>query len=190
VETVVYFIGAKAVGRVKIGYTDQLSDRFSALKTASPVPLQLLATIPGDRRIEAVLHARFAHHHTHGEWFTLHGEIQDYIKEVLRGLHGAGDAAAIRLVAEQKRRRICERLGPRRAFFEDAKMMFGNRWKRFLSVQLAIPMATMNQWESGATPIPGWVRRQVREAAAHDRSFLAQRPEVGDVSENRPAGGA
>jgi hypothetical protein len=64
---VVYFI--RAGDAVKIGRTTNLPGRLKALATASAVPLELLAAVPGGRELETQLHKRWRHLHLRGEWF-------------------------------------------------------------------------------------------------------------------------
>ena len=54
---VVYFI--RAGDAVRIGRTTNLPGRLKALATASAVPLELLAAVPGGRELETQLHKRW-----------------------------------------------------------------------------------------------------------------------------------
>jgi hypothetical protein len=65
----VYFLQAFGRGPIKIGYSTNPRRRFSALRTASPEPLDLVATMPGDRNLELRLHEMFGSDRLHGEWF-------------------------------------------------------------------------------------------------------------------------
>lgn len=71
---VVYFVQASN-GLIKIGSTKYISDRFATLQSHSPIPVTLLATIPGYRTEKFMIHARFAAHRQHGEWFDPHPDI-------------------------------------------------------------------------------------------------------------------
>jgi hypothetical protein len=64
---VTYFVEAPTSNLVKIGYTNEIDRRIRGLATMSPVPVQLLAAFRGN--VEAMFHAFFAAHRTHGEWF-------------------------------------------------------------------------------------------------------------------------
>src|SRR5438876_654439 len=64
---VVYFV--RGGDAVKIGRTGNLAARLKALATASAVPLELLAAVPGGRPEEARLHRRWRHLRLRGEWF-------------------------------------------------------------------------------------------------------------------------
>lgn len=72
-RAVVYFIGTELrVGRpVKIGFTENLAQRLRNLQTASPQPLQVLATVAGTPALERAYHRRWRARRTSGEWFTL-----------------------------------------------------------------------------------------------------------------------
>ena len=65
----IYFAQSLYGGPVKIGTTHNLGSRLKSLNVASPQPLCYLATMPGWRKEEAALHARFAHAHVHSEWY-------------------------------------------------------------------------------------------------------------------------
>jgi hypothetical protein len=70
---------------LKIGYTTNLARRQRALETASAVPLELLASVPGDRREETRLHRQWRHLHIRGERFCADEELLRYIREVVGG---------------------------------------------------------------------------------------------------------
>jgi hypothetical protein len=80
---VVYFL--RAGDAIKIGYTTNLAARKRALETASAVPLELLASIPGDRSEETRLHRDWWHLHIRGEWFQADEELLRYIREQING---------------------------------------------------------------------------------------------------------
>lgn len=56
-------------GPVKIGCSDYPMRRLQAFAQWSPAPLEIAALIPGDERLERRFHAKFAHLHSHLEWF-------------------------------------------------------------------------------------------------------------------------
>lgn len=82
-RAVIYFVQAET-GPIKIGSTSYLASRMVTLRGQSPVPLTLLATMDGDRTAEFRLHARFAAHRLHGEWFSPHPDILAEIKRLER----------------------------------------------------------------------------------------------------------
>lgn len=66
---------------MKIGFTRRDADqRIADLQTGSADPIRLLLEIPGTPVLERELHARFAHHRLKGEWFSLDGDLADYIR--------------------------------------------------------------------------------------------------------------
>ena len=76
----VYFIRASGgTGPVKIGYAADVWGRLASLQTGSPVPLCVVATVPGGRALEARLHEQFAQLRSHGEWFHAAPELLEYI---------------------------------------------------------------------------------------------------------------
>jgi hypothetical protein len=70
----VYFIGGEGTP-VKIGLSNQPYERLAALQTAHWCKLSILAKVEGKLADEKALHARFAAHRLHGEWFTRCPEI-------------------------------------------------------------------------------------------------------------------
>lgn len=66
-RTPVYFV--EGAGLVKIGFATFPVERFMGMLTSCPIPLSLLASMPGGPRVEAELHRRFAADRMHGEWF-------------------------------------------------------------------------------------------------------------------------
>jgi hypothetical protein len=75
----IYFITARELGRVKIGYSAEPRGRFVKMRTDSPVPLVLERVTEGEFANERALHARFSESRLDGEWFTLSPEIEDHM---------------------------------------------------------------------------------------------------------------
>ena len=66
----VYFIRqVGGIGPIKIGYSARPKERLSKLQDWSPVPLEVVLTIPGDHKLERNIHECFADLHSHKEWF-------------------------------------------------------------------------------------------------------------------------
>lgn len=81
----VYFIQAPCNGLLKIGITDSHpSGRLSSLRKGSPVPLEPLGFIRGDRAIEHAVHVRFWRARTHGEWFQPTDELMEFVRGFTR----------------------------------------------------------------------------------------------------------
>lgn len=78
----VYFIGAPAVRRIKIGWSqDHPSRRLHTFQTGSPVPLVLLAYVEANPAAEKELHRRFASLRVAGEWFEDSPELMEAIED-------------------------------------------------------------------------------------------------------------
>lgn len=85
-ENCVYFVqfvgqSGNENGLVKIGYTMQFSNRLYQLVRENNVRSEWLRTInsiPGDRALEASIHAKFDHLREHGEWFQPATELLEY----------------------------------------------------------------------------------------------------------------
>jgi hypothetical protein len=75
----VYFV--EGAGLIKIGSASQPIARFNALLTGSPVPLSLLASMPGGPGVESSLQWQFIGQQSHGEWFHRSPELDAVIAE-------------------------------------------------------------------------------------------------------------
>ena len=73
----IYFI--KQGDYVKIGYTTLFKKRLNQLQTSSPVKLEVLALIKGDRVEEKNYHNAFKHINSNGEWFLYNNEIERFV---------------------------------------------------------------------------------------------------------------
>lgn len=56
--------------RYKIGFTTNLEQRIQTFNTASPIPHQIIAVVPGDAALEAELHDKLSSKRVFGEWFV------------------------------------------------------------------------------------------------------------------------
>lgn len=68
---VVYFIGARSVGPVKVGFTSDrtVSSRLSQLQTGSHEELVVLGRVDAGPAVERAIHSLLASHSVRGEWF-------------------------------------------------------------------------------------------------------------------------
>lgn len=84
-HSVVYFIYAPVVNRVKIGLTKAGKERgrLSGLQVGSPVGLTLVGTVKGDRWQESAFHNMFDLNRHHGEWFDLIPPLKQFIDNLL-----------------------------------------------------------------------------------------------------------
>jgi hypothetical protein len=76
---VIYFLRAREIGRVKIGYSANPKKRIASLQTASPTQLELIRIIEGTKDDEKDLHRKFAKLRIGGEWFTEKDELASYL---------------------------------------------------------------------------------------------------------------
>jgi len=72
----IYFVTARDIGRVKIGFSEDPRNRFVKIRADSPVPLALERICEGDVEVERAIHAMFEHHRVVGEWFSLSDEVE------------------------------------------------------------------------------------------------------------------
>ncbi|MBX3057461.1 MAG: GIY-YIG nuclease family protein [Anaerolineae bacterium] len=95
----VYLLMCDAVGRVKIGYTRNMANRWHRLGDDSPFPIRLIAMIhtPYFRELEARIHQDLAHRRVHGEWFDLtEVEALAYLEE--NGIHDGADLSKFAVI--------------------------------------------------------------------------------------------
>jgi hypothetical protein len=96
----VYFVEAEGVGRIKIGWTENLPERLKTLQLYSPVPLRLLGACWVTSDMEKSLHKTFADRRVVGEWFEPDSDLMELIrKHAARPLgrwvlHTEGDAVS------------------------------------------------------------------------------------------------
>lgn len=78
IESVIYF--ALCGEHIKIGFTrGKPRQRLKTLATANPLPVDLIATMPGSQELEMELHERFGEFRIRGEWFVFSDPIRAYI---------------------------------------------------------------------------------------------------------------
>lgn len=90
--SVVYFIEAVGLDRVKIGTSVKLSRRLRAIQTYCPVRTRVLLVVAGDPKLESRLHRRFRTFRLHGEWFQLSVSLSNTIVRLKRSLKQFGPA--------------------------------------------------------------------------------------------------
>jgi hypothetical protein len=78
----VYFLQVEGCGPVKIGCALKPIGRLQSLRAWCPYQLDLIATAPGDLAQEKTLHAQFAEHRLHYEWYAPHQSLMDLIETV------------------------------------------------------------------------------------------------------------
>lgn len=75
----IYFITARDLCRVKIGFSSNPRVRFAKMQSDSPVSLTLERVTVGGVDVERLLHAQFASARVAGEWFDLSPEIEAHM---------------------------------------------------------------------------------------------------------------
>ena len=76
----------KQLDYVKIGYTSRFKKRFQELQVSSPVKLEVLGLIKGDRVDENNFHNAFNHLSSNGEWFFYNDEIERFVEALDKDL--------------------------------------------------------------------------------------------------------
>ena len=85
IDSLVYFVQAGNLPKVKIGYTTgAIRSRMANLQTGSCEVLRLRACIWGGMALEEHLHSKFAADRLHGEWFQLSPEILAFLEMINR----------------------------------------------------------------------------------------------------------
>lgn len=80
----VYFIKPAGLdGPIKIGISCRPADRLYELSCASPLPLEMIGTVPASADDERFMHDCFADHHSHREWYRSSPKLREAIAEVL-----------------------------------------------------------------------------------------------------------
>jgi hypothetical protein len=72
----VYFLKAPAVNLIKIGFSIDPERRLNEVRLISPTPVEFMGSIRGDYEEERALHQKFAHLHSHGEWFVAASDLE------------------------------------------------------------------------------------------------------------------
>lgn len=84
-----YFIGDREAGLVKIGFSRNLAQRLSQLRSNSgPYRLELLAKVVGGSERELHYHRKFEQFRFSGEWFHLTAEIEAEISRIVPAISG------------------------------------------------------------------------------------------------------
>lgn len=75
----IYFVQGISGGPIKIGWSKWVHQRLQDMQIGSPVPLKILATIPGSQPEERRVHKRFKGIRIRGEWFDPSPELLEFI---------------------------------------------------------------------------------------------------------------
>lgn len=73
----VYFL--QMGDKVKIGFSTNVGNRLKAIKTACPLPAEIVKIIPGSEQTERYFHAHFAANRLNGEWFALDSHLASFL---------------------------------------------------------------------------------------------------------------
>lgn len=123
----IYFVTAREIGRVKIGFSDEPRGRFIKMRTDSPVPLVLERICDGERADEAALHSLFQADRLSGEWFNLSGVIEAHM--------GTLPPASAPIKKQSVAGLIVEATGCSKAY---ASQMLSDKYVHVITVPIAI----------------------------------------------------
>ncbi len=73
-------------GPVKIGISSNPYVRVRSLQGGCPLPLEIVATVEGDKTLERRFHAYFSETHSHCEWFAASEKMTNTIMRINQGL--------------------------------------------------------------------------------------------------------
>lgn len=75
----VYFIGNKEYGFCKIGFSKKPFVRMLCIQTGSPFILEMFGYLKGTTKDEKYYHRKFSKYRSHGEWFLLKNELNEFL---------------------------------------------------------------------------------------------------------------
>lgn len=84
----VYVLSAVGSGRVKVGFTTDLSKRIEDMSTGCPFDLEVMAFIGGGRLLEQTLHEALSLHHARREWFHDNDDVRNIVVYTAHALFG------------------------------------------------------------------------------------------------------
>lgn len=125
-NSLVYFLSAASVSRVKIGFTADLPTRYMQLQSSCPVKLTIIGAIPGDSTQESQLHQQFWKFRNDFEWFTLSDSVLKEILEILAGSEAALAPKRFDKMREWIRMQITDAYNA----VEDHKLVMSGRLKK------------------------------------------------------------
>lgn len=125
-HSLVYFLSAPSVCRVKIGFTGDLPTRFMQLQSSCPVKLTIMGAIPGDSTQENQIHQQFWAYRNDFEWFTLADSVRKGISEILAGSEAALAPKRFDKIREWIRMQITDAYNT----VEDHKLVMSGRLKK------------------------------------------------------------
>lgn len=83
----VYFIKPVGIaGPIKIGCSEYVDVRLACLAAWSPLPLEIVVTIPGSFDLERNIHECLARSYSHKEWFHATDEVTGLVGKLLAGV--------------------------------------------------------------------------------------------------------
>lgn len=75
----VYFMHDRDSGKIKVGTSTNVDNRFRSLKANTSGDIVLLGTVAGSSEMERLLHGFLAPFHYRREWFEAHPEVLQFV---------------------------------------------------------------------------------------------------------------
>lgn len=99
----IYAIQGEHGGPVKIGSTRDPAMRLRELQAASPMPLRIVRSFPGNRVMESRLHDQLRHLRINGEWFRDEPELWEAFATAASTAEASAPSADVLDLATQLR---------------------------------------------------------------------------------------
>lgn len=138
----IYF--AKCGDRIKVGISNNVGARLSQLRTGAGAPVELLAAVDGDNRIERALHNKLKQYRVDGEWFRDCPETRAAIQNSLNNFPKA--------IVYQPRK-----LGVNRTFPSVAKLLWPFKTAEHIAAIAHTDARTARRWLAGESDVPAIV---------------------------------
>lgn len=94
----VYFVQQQGTpdGLIKIGYSDNVDKRATAIQTNAAAPVKVIATIDGGKETERLIHSKLEASRFYGEWFKPTDDVLALISDI------KSVSAAVKPIASDK----------------------------------------------------------------------------------------
>lgn len=157
----VYFARA-ANGSIKIGVSTDPRKRSYDLQISAPEEITMLGCVPGDKTLEASLHAAFAFCHIRGEWFRPEAPLLAYIES---------QAQPLPVPEKRDRYRSAHTVSLRERLARVMVAEYGSGPSAIAACakQIGCSIRTVENWFKGKT-LPHW--RQVSGLLSKSDKFL------------------
>jgi hypothetical protein len=138
----IYF--AQCGDKIKVGISRDVASRLAQLRTGAGGPIQLIAAVDGDLKIEKALHNKLRQFHLDGEWYRDCAETRAAIQNSLNNFPKA--------MPSRK-----PKSGSNLLFAQVAKVIWPNKTAEHLAAIAGTDRRSGTRWLSGQYEPPGCV---------------------------------